>query len=59
MPVLENLLRVLALWGGLPVLLVILAIGLLSLTPPIVELTQHARRKARSTDAASPSEKVA
>src|SRR5438874_6974890 len=27
MPVLENLLRVLALWGGLPVLLVILAIG--------------------------------
>ena len=51
-------------FGNLPVVrrnftLVILAIGLLSLTPPIVELIQHARRKARSTDAASPSEKVA
>jgi membrane-associated protein len=51
-------------FGNLPVVrrnftLVILAIGFLSLTPPIVELIQHARRKARLTGAAAPPEKVA
>jgi membrane-associated protein len=50
-------------FGNLPVVrrnftLVILAIGLLSLTPPIIELIQQARRKARPTGAAAPPEKV-
>lgn len=51
-------------FGNLPVVkqnftLVILAIIMLSLTPPVVEYIQHARRKARPTEVASPSEKVA
>lgn len=50
-------------FGNLPVVkqnftLVILAIVILSLTPPVVEWLQHARRKARRQHAASHSEKV-
>lgn len=50
-------------FGNLPVVkqnftLVILAIVILSLTPPVVEWIQHARRQARQQHAASHSEKV-
>lgn len=50
-------------FGNLPVVkrnftLVILAIVILSLTPPVVEWIQHARRTARQKYAASSSEKV-
>lgn len=50
-------------FGNLPVVKqnftwVILAIVILSLTPPVVEWIQHSRRKARQKHAASHSEKV-